>query len=470
VLPHRTPLAWGQFTADVTGVFRYADARLGGASLADGLVRSEANALFDAEGALAEALAGLGDPDATLLSGGVDASIQRSETELPLTLRVGLPWGFELEGTMRFVRPRLEAESRLLAAPGATLGRSPALDETSAVQGFVDEVLSATEGFSAGGRDWEAWGANWLAAYRASVLFPVQGTETANRLLDELATLNGALVDAGRAPVASSPLFAAAPLDDAGFRQLTSAAPYGLLPFAAAPFIWRNGDVDVVLHRGLLGAATHAGAEATWGVRGSGGVRLPFAQQADPDLPFSAAAGAGVFAVLAGGDAWIDRGDFTLHGTLRATVHGTRDVVRRIAPADEVFVGSSSRTGLEWTPGTRLLGHLRAEYRPAGSLHLGIGWTVDRRGEDTYARLGPPQDLALGTAFPEPPFFTDPALLAMGTGGTAQIVRGGFRWAPLGGGFGVSVDVARPVGGAADRLFETTELRLRGYRTLKFRD
>lgn len=470
VQPHRAPLAWGQVTADVTGVFRSSDARLGGASLADGLVRSEANTLFDTSGRLASALSGLGVTDAPLVSGGVDAAIQRSETELPLTLRAGLPWGFEMEATMRFVRPRLEADTRLIVDPGATLGRSPALDETSAVQTFVDEILTATEGFSADGRDWGTWGASWLAAYRASVLFPVEGSAAATQLLDELATLNAALVADGRTPVAGSPLFAAVPLDTEGFRQLTAGAPYGLLAFSDAPYIWRNGDVDVVIHRGLLGAARRGGDGAAYGVRASGGVRLPFAQQADPDLPFAGAAGAGVFAVLAGGDGWVERGNVTLHGTLRATLNGSREVVRRIGPVEDVFIGSSSRTGLEWTPGRRILGHLRAEYRPAGSLRLGVGWTFDRRGEDTYDRLGPPQELAEGTAFPEPAFFTDPALLELGTGGTAQIIRGGFRWEPIGGGFGVSVDVARPVGGAADRLFDTTELRLRGYRTLTLWD
>jgi len=464
--PHRAPLAWGEVTLDATLNFRSADRWLGGSAFADAFRSDDAATLFDPEGRLAEALATLGAPGSTLRAGATDASIQASQSRVPLTLRAGLPWGFELEGTMRFVRTRLEADTRLLVSPEATLGRSPALDDPTRVQEFVDEVVAATEGFSAGGRDWAAWAEGWRSAYRASVLFPATGSPAAGQLQAELEALNSALAGDGRAEVTRTPLFAETPLDPEAYLALTTGEPYGLTRFDAAPYLWRNGDVDVVLHRGLL--STGPDSAPTWSLRASGGVRLPVAQQADPDLLFSTAAGNGVFAALAGVDGHLDRGPLTLSGSLRATLHGSTEVVRRIAPVEEVLVGRQSRTGVSWTPGTLVLGQLRAELRPAGPLRLEIGYTLDLRGDDSYERLGPVPAIDATQAFPTPPFYGDASLLGEGTGGTAHWLRGGVRWLPVtDGSFGVAFDVGAPVAGEIPRAYEWTEVRLRVHRTIR---
>lgn len=475
VQPHRIPLDWGDVILDATLHFRFADGYLGGPAFSELLTTDDAATLFDPQAGLAAALDALGAGTSPLSVGGTTASVQASQTRLPLTLRAGLPWGLELEATGVFVRTRLEAESRFLPEAGATLGRSPALDDPTAVQTFVDEVIAATAGFSTGGRDWAAWGEAWRAAYRASVLFPTSGSGAATRLLQELDALNSALVADGRSPVSAMPLFAPEALTPDGFRSLGPGAPYGLAPLDAAPYVWSNGDVDVVLHYGLLGrartdAATDANPGATegHGLRVSGGVRLPVAQQADPDLPFSTAAGNGVFATLAGAEGWIETGPWSLSGAVRTVLQGSRDVVRRIGPVERVFVGRDSRVGLSWTPGSRTVAHVRAGFRPAGPLRLELGYTLDRRGEDDYELLGAAPELDGTTAFPTPLLFADPALLEAGTGGTVHWLRGGFRWVPRErGAFGVSLDVGAPISGELERAYEWTELRLRLYRAVR---
>jgi len=459
----RAPLTFGEVTLDATLNFRWAEGWIGGPTFAETLERDDALSLFDPTGQLSSALGTLGAGSSPLIAGGTSAAVQASQTRVPLTLRAGMPWGLELEATMRFVRTRLEADTRLLSSASATLGRSPALDDPTPVQEFVDEVVAATAGFSAGGRDWEAWGEAWRAAYRASVLFPATGSDAATRLLGELDALNTALAADGRAPVGRSPLFAAVPLTPEGYLGLTSGAPYGLTSFEAAPFLWRNGDVDVVLHRRLGGAD----ANRPWALRASGGVRIPVAQQVDPDLPFSTAAGPGVIAALIGADGWYERGRLTASGSLRATFNGSREVAARIGPVDQVFIGRDSRTGVNWTPGARILGHLRGEFAPSGSLRLEAGYSFDLRMDDSYERLGPVPDLDGTQAFPSPPFYGDATLLGEGTGGAVHWARGGVRWVPSSpGAFGISLDVSAPVAGEIPRSFEWTELRLRVHRTL----
>ncbi|MDT8368077.1 MAG: hypothetical protein RQ745_02640 [Longimicrobiales bacterium] len=470
VLPHRTPLEWGEVIFDATLLFRSADTWMGGGPLADGLRRNDALDLFDTEGALRSALSTLGADPSTLRAGGTAAAVQASQTHLPLTVRAGLPWGLEVEATVRFVRTRLEADSRLLPAAGATLGRSPALDNPSAVQGFVDEVRAATQGFTAGGRDWEAWGAAWTAAYRASPLFPTAGSAAASQLLAELDGLNAALADAGRNVVAASPLFAAAALTPGEHLGITTGAPFGLIPFENAPFEWSTGDADLILRYGAFGDARQDRAPGDSIGRGivlTGGVRIPLADQENPDLPFATAAGNGVAAALLGGEGWIEGEKWAATGSLRTTLHGSTDVVRRIAPRDVVFIGRDSRTDLSWTPGMQLLGQLRLEFTPAGPLRLSLGYTLDHRGEDSFERLGPVPEFSENFAFPAPPFFSDPDILEEGTGGTVHWVRGGARWSPgKDGGFGISFDVGTPVSGEIPRALEWTEIRFRAHRAV----
>jgi len=471
VQPHRVPLGWGDVILDATLNFRYADAYHGGATFADLLSADDLSTALDPSVSLGAALQRLGAGDAPLVAGRLTGSAQTSQTRMPLTLRAGLPWGLEVEATARFVRTRLEAETRLLPNADATLGRSPAIDDAALVQGFVDEVVAATEGFSSDGRDWESWGEAWRAAYRASALFPTSSSEAATRIRADLDTLNAALSAAGRAPVGSSPVFAPAPLTPDEFGGLLAGSPYGLTPFDPVPFLWRNGDVDLVLHRGLLGDARHAAASDSstgHGLRVSAGVRVPVASQADPDLPFTTAAGNGVFAVLAGANGWITSGPWTLSGSLRSVFHGSKDVVRRIGPVETVFLGRSSRTSLTWTPGRRTFGHARLEFQPAGPLRLAIGYTFDQRGEDRYRRLGPVPQIDPTIAFPAPQAFGDPAILENGTGGAIQWLRGGVRWVPRArGDFGIDLDVGVPVSGELPRVYEFTELRLRIYRAVR---
>ncbi len=471
VQPHRIPLDWGEVLLDATLHFRYADAYQGGPAFAELLTTDDLTTALDPSSNLDAAMEALGAGDAPLVAGGLIGAAQTSQTRLPLTVRAGLPWGLELEATARFVRTRLEADRRLLQAPDATLGRSPALDDATLVQEFVDEVVAATDGFSAEGRDWDAWGAAWRAAYRASVLFPISDSEAATQLIQDLETLNAALTAAGRAPVSRAPLFAAGALSGEQLDGLLAGAPYGLTPFAPVPFLWRNGDIDVVLHRGLLGDARHGASgdsTAGHGLRASGGVRLPVASQADPDLPFSTAAGNGVFAVLLGANGWLTSGPWTLSGSLRSVLNGSKDVVRRIGPVGTIFLGRESRTALTWTPGRRIFGHARLEFQPAGPLRLSVGYTFDQRGEDTYERLGSIPEADPTVAFPSPPAFSDPALLEAGTGGTIQWLRGGVRWVPRErGAFGIDLDVGVPVTGEIPRAYEFTELRFRVYRAIR---
>ncbi len=459
----RAPLAPGELALDATLSFRWADSWIGGQDFASIYQQGDALDLFDTEGRLASSLATLGVDGVPLVSGATDAAIQTSQTRIPLTIRAGLPWQLELEATMRFVRTRLEADTRLLAATEATLGRSPALDDPTPVQTFVDEVVSATSGFSAGGRDWEAWGAAWRSAYRASVLFPSADSDAATRLLAELDALNTALAADGRTPVVATPLFATAPLTADGYLGLPSGAPYGITPFEAAPFLWRNGDVDVVLHRQV---ASREGV-APWALRASAGLRIPVAQQVDPDLPFATAAGAGVLAALVGAEGWYGAGRFAASGSVRATFNGSRDVASRIGPVDQAYLGLDSRTGLSWTPGSRVLGHLRAEFTPAGPLRLEAGYSFDLRGDDSFTRLGPIPEFDEGQALPTPVFYGDASILGQGTGGTVHWARGGIRWVPSSpGAFGVSLDVGAPIAGNVPRGYEWTELRLRVHRTI----
>jgi hypothetical protein len=477
VQPHRAPLAIGTVVLDATLHFRFADRYLGNRPFSDLVTTDDASSLFDPGARLADALTTLGAASAPLSVGGVSASIQASQTRVPVTLRAGLPWGIELEATARFVRTRLEAETRLLPEAPGTLGRSPALDDASAVQTFVDDVIAATEGFSAGGRDWSAWGAAWRAAYRASVLFPTADSEAATQLLAELDSLNSALVADGRTPVSGSPLFAQGALTADDFGSLAGGAPYGLAAFSPTPYVFETGDVDVVLHYGLVGEArVPEGGDALpptdgSGLRVSGGARIPLAAQSNPDLPFSTAAGDGVFATLAGADGWISSGPWSLSGTVRTVFSGSRDVVRRIGPVEQVFLGRDSRVGLSWTPGSRVFAHLRAGFRPAGPLRLELGYTLDRRGEDDYELVGSVPVLDGTTAFPTPALFTDPALLEAGTGGTVHWLLGGVRWVPRErGAFGVAFDVGAPVSGDLPRAYEWTELRLRVYRAIRLFD
>jgi hypothetical protein len=477
VQPHRAPLGFGNVIVDATLHFRFADRYLGGSSFSDLLTTDDASFLFDPEALLSGALATLGAPTAGLTAGASTAAIQASQTEVPVTVRAGLPFGLELEATARFVRTRLEAEARLLPESAGSLGRSPAIDDATAVQTFVDDVISATEGFSAGGRDWSTWGAAWRAAYRASVLFPTIDSEAATSLLSQLDSLNAALVADGRDPVSGSPLFAGAPLTADEFAALAGGAPYGLSPLAPAPYVFETGDVDVVLHYGLLGDARGGAmidADPTSdgsGLRISGGARIPLAAQSNPDLPFSTAPGDGVFATLVGADGWIGSGSWSLSGTLRTEFSGSREVIRRIGPVDQVFIGRDSRVGLSWTPGSRIFSHIRAAFTPAGPLRLEVGYTFDRRGEDDYELLGAVPELDGTTAFPTPTLFTDPTLLESGTGGTVHWLRGGARWVPREqGAFGISFDVGMPVSGELPRSYEWTELRLRIYRSIRLFD
>jgi len=132
-----------------------------------------------------------------------------------------------------------------------------------------------------------------------------------------------------------------------------------------------------------------------------------------------------------------------------------------------MLVGRDSRTGLSWTPGTRVLGHLRAEFAPAGSLRLEAGYSFDLRTDDSYERLGPIPEFDPLQAFPTPLFYGDASLLGEGTGGSIHWVRGGVRWAPTSpGAFGISLDVGAPFAGDRPRGYEWTELRLRVHRTV----
>ncbi len=482
VQPHRVPLAWGDVILDASLHFLFADRYLGGGDFSEIATADDAATLFDPEARLAGALATLGAGDAPVTVGAAAGAIQASETRVPVTLRAGLPWGLEMEATARFVRTRLEADVEFLPDAAASLGRSPAIDDATAVQTFVDDVVAATQGFSADGRDWTDWGESWRAAYRASVLFPTVDSEAATRLLAELDSLNSALVADGRDPITGSPLFAEAPLARDQFGALTTGAPYGLAPFDPAPFVFEAGDLDVVLHYGLLGearagnageavpGATAAPSESASvrGLRVSGGARIPLAAQANPDLPFATAAGDGVFAVLAGADGWLASGPWALSATARTVFNGSRDVVRRVGPVEQLFVGRDSRLGLTWTPGSRIFAHLRGEFRPAGPLRLEVGYTFDRRGDDDYELIGAEPQVGGTSAFPTPILFTDPAQLESGTGGTVHWLRGGFRWVPRErGAFGVSIDVGAPVAGDVPRGYEWTELRLRVYRAFR---
>ena len=396
-------------------------------------------------------------------------------TGIPVPLGAGLPWGLELDASARFVRTRLEAEVDVLRTAAASLGRSPALDVPTAVQTFVDDVIAATQGFSAGGRDWSTWGDAWRDAYRASVLFPTADSEAAARLLSELDSLNSALAADGRAPITDAPLFSEGPLTREEFGALTGGAPYGLSALSPAPYVFQSGDVDVVLHYGLLGQAKGAAAPDSSesavggaGLRVSAGARIPLAAQADPDLPLATAPGDGVFATLAGADGWYSSGPWSLSGTVRTVFNGSRDVVRRVGPVDQFFIGRDSRLGLSWTPGSRVFAHLRASFQAAGPLRLELGYTFDRRGEDDYELLGSAPVLDGNTAFPTPTLFSDPTLLEAGTDGTVHWLRGGFRWVPQeAGAFGISLDIGAPMSGQVPRAYEWTELRLRIYRALR---
>jgi len=174
-----------------------------------------------------------------------------------------------------------------------------------------------------------------------------------------------------------------------------------------------------------------------------------------------------VLATLLGADGWYERGRVTASGSLRATFNGSREVAARIGPVDQVYLGRDNRTGLDWTPGTRILGHLRGEFAPAGSLRLEVGYSFDLRADDSYERLGGIPQIDGTQAFPAPPIFRDASLLGEGTGGTVHWARAGVRWVPSSpSAFGISFDVAAPVAGEVPRGFEWTELRLRAHRTL----
>jgi hypothetical protein len=408
-----------------------------------------------------------GDGSAAPVLGSSQATLQTSQTRVPLTLELGLTSWLTLGATVPFHRSRVEAEIGILPSALANVGTNPAISNYDAVLAFTRELTEAAAGLPAEQSTiWTSWAANWVDAYAASAVFPATGTVGGEALLEAVAEFNAVLSAAGLPTVGTAVPLADAPLDRDDLRALLSdpQGPYQYYP-PSIPLLWGLGDVEVEARlRVLQGGPRRETGRPSHGLTLMGRVRLPTGSGEDPRGIYDIPRGDGQLDLEAGAAGWFRFGRFGLAGSGSYTLARTGTVLRRIAPPDIPLVPLANLAEVEWTPGNLLTLELRPSFAVADPLWLEVDYRYRSKGDDQYERTTPLPEAGPPIPYPEGQLGLPAEVLEVESSMELHTLGGGLRYQPPQGEFPVEVwaGVAFSVMGSGGQTLKETRARFGG--------
>lgn len=266
------------------------------------------------------------------------------------------------------------------------------------------------------------------AAYYASPFFPTATSAAGTSLADALASLNAVLGAAGLPGVGAGMAFAQGPLDNQGFASLATAPSAGYRGrLSTVDGLWAMGDVELMASVRLLnGEVRDSGAarpRLAYALSGGGMVRLGTGVLDDLDVFLDVGSGDGQMDIEGRVDGLLQVGGrLDLRGGFRYGVQQGVDILRRVAPHEQIFVPRVDTRAVHWKPGSYTYLDVSPRYRLTPELSLGVDYRRYHKGEDSYELLG---------AEPEGWVPVDPALLAHETEMTFQEMAVGIRYNTL---------------------------------------
>ncbi len=374
--------------------------------------------------------------------------IEHDVTRVDFGAEVGVFDWLTVGARVPFVKTRTALGVAFRAGEDTDLGLNPILEQNAAVSAYLgtldraaaDARAQATSVCAAGAGDAcqraqdlavraEAFAARTRMAYQASAFFPVGGTTTADALTAVGSDLSDGLEEAGldRVP---DPRFASAPLDEAGFLGLPGNGGLGIGTAGLGNInaLWSLGDVELTAAARILQGEQRDSAapypRLAWALTGGALVRMGTGTQDDPDVLLDIGTGDGQMDVEGFVHGALDVGRrLAVRTEIRYGVQGSTTLLRRVAPAGEIFARSALTRSVRWSPGSYTDITLSPRYRLADAVSLAIDYRRYAKGADEYL-LADPADPA-GTL--------DTSVLAAETEVTLGQIAFGLRYSTMGG-------------------------------------
>lgn len=436
----------GVLRLGVRGQFLSADERFGAGDgtetqpLGGPLLAGDGTEIFSGTDQLGTALATvLGNPAYAPRLGSALGYLQSSQSRTRFSIEAGITSWLTVGVGIPVLLSRLEGDIPILPDSLADVGVNPAFTAPQAVEAFTS-ALSQAAGQLTGpeAQVWQPWAAAWVEAYRASALFPAQGSATAADLLLRLNEFNQVLAAQGIGTIGTTPVLAADVLDAEGLESLLF-DPFGPFRYERIlrPYLVTLGDVELDLRLRLLdGPPLEGTGRSALGLVALGTVRLGTGLGIDPDRLYDRPLGDGQLDVEVGGAGWIRTARFGIGGSVRYTLPTSGEVTRRAGSLESLIVPANFENRYRWTPGRTLDVDIRPDFSPAPGLFIEGRYRYLWKRSDTYTRLTPPLDPVSGPIpFTQEPSGAGGAVLSAGSSMKIQTFGGGLRFHPPEGGF-----------------------------------
>ncbi len=321
---------------------------------------------------------------------GVRAPLVKARTEVAVDFRAGSTANVGMN-------PRLAGDGRVTAfLAGLAAGRTAL--QTRVGQGCPGPECAALTDLL--GR-YTAFQTGLSGAYAASPLFITQGSAEAILLAQRVTALRQEIgARAAGVPLPGDPPLASGPLDQKQLGQLLTDPAAGvqlLQPLASDASFWQLGDVELSAAFRLLEGAVRDSAAARARFRyligGQALVRLPTGHPDNPDIPLDIGSGDGQLDLEAGAFADLRWTRLGLRGEARFGVQRATDLLRRVAPPEEVFAPFATRSLVRWTPGRYLGVELAPAWYLIDELSLGGLYRLSSKTADRYQSVGDPSSV-----------------------------------------------------------------------------
>ena len=380
-----------------------------------------------------------GSPGFGIRMGGLRVIRSTTVVTVPVSLELGVTSFLTVGASLPFVRRRTESDVRFTPG-GANSGFNPALQDASAVEGFLTAFLSSLEegrtllggvcgadpagaacrGASAALNDGDALLQGLRLLYGNSPVVPLVDSEAGIGLHERFTTFARILGQLGGTPPTGLPPLAAAPLDAEGFALFTQSGRYGvgLDTLGTVQRAWELGDAEVHASARLLERVDRDAAGNFLGrtfLAAGAGVRLPTGQPPAAASLFDPGTGGGSVDLTLRLHGDVARPWWGMRVEGRYTRRGPAELERRVAPPEAALAGLLLQRSLERSGGHLLGVEVAPRLALTPDFGVGVSYAFSRRSGELYRLVESGSGVDENPLAPPTP---DPAVLATGTEGS----------------------------------------------------